>query len=289
MTPNSPGSNSKRNLPMAAQRRRVGKRPWRQEPATAPPAGVGGMVVPCAAAVLDVKPINAIPPPPPPPPPAGREEPPCLRSHFLVELGLRADLPVHFIDEKRVTSTDLVAQQNRFRIPSDGVERCLRAILTPAELREANLLGDPTPRSRTRKRRAKRQQPGPLQGETRNGEGERQGEKIMKEPKKKGRVHGGFGLKLVDLAAGAKKLLMSRWSSSKGTIVKGRGYLDFIRRCGFKENDVVEVWAFVERRFRLFGANLCDDGPLHVLVEKKDQQQPGCCYCCPLPHPTHRS
>ncbi|RLN25186.1 hypothetical protein C2845_PM07G18600 [Panicum miliaceum] len=52
---------------------------------------------------------------------------------------------------------------------------------------------------------------------------------------------------------------MSRWSSSKGTIVKGRGYLDFIQRCSFKEDDVVEVWAFVERRFRLFGADLCDE------------------------------
>ncbi|RLN24423.1 hypothetical protein C2845_PM07G18610 [Panicum miliaceum] len=171
MTLTSSGSNSKRKLPTAAQRQRAGKRRRRQESATASPAGAGGMVVPCAAAapaVLDVKPISAIPPPQPPPPPAGREEPPCLRSHFLVELGLRADLPVHFIDEKRVTSTDLVAQQNRFRIPSDGVERCLRAILTPAELREANLLGDPTPRLRTRKRR---QEPGLLQVEPRNGEG----------------------------------------------------------------------------------------------------------------------
>ncbi|PUZ55383.1 hypothetical protein GQ55_5G208000 [Panicum hallii var. hallii] len=235
--------------------------------------------------VLDVEPISAIPPqlPPPPPPLAGREAAPCLRRHFLEALGLRADLPF-------VTSTDLDPHQNRFRIPGAGVKRRLRAILTPRELDEANLLRDPTPRSRTR-HRASQAHPAPPPSEPRNvaAEGEQPPGKKIKKPKRKGKVHGGLRVKLVDLHAGAKELLMSRRSSSKGTIVKGRGYLDFIRRCGFKEKDVVEVWAFVERRFRLFGADLCDDGPLHVLVVKKDQQQPGCCYCCPLPHPTHRS
>ncbi|RLN23377.1 hypothetical protein C2845_PM07G18620 [Panicum miliaceum] len=241
--------------------------------------------------VLDVKPINAVPPqlPPPPPPLAGREAPPCLRRHFLEALGLRADLPVHFIDEKFVTSTDLDPHQNRFRIPGEGVKRRLRAILTPRELDEANLLRDPTPRSRTRSRaRLELDQPAPPPSEQRNvaAEGEQPpGGKKIKKPKKKGRVHGGLRVKLVDLHAGAKELLMSRWESSRGTIVKGGGYLDFVRRCSFKERDAVEVWAFVQRRVRLFGSVLCDDSLLHVLVVKKDQQPPRCCCCCCDPPP----
>jgi hypothetical protein len=174
--------------------------------------------------VLDVEPISAIPPqlPPPPPPLAGREAAPCLRRHFLEALGLRADLPVHFIDEKFVTSTDLDPHQNRFRIPGAGVKRRLRAILTPRELDEANLLRDPTPRSRTR-RRARQAHPAPPPSEPRNvaAEGEQPPGKKIKKPKRKGKVHGGLRVKLVDLHAGAKELLMSRWSSSKGTIVKG--------------------------------------------------------------------
>ena len=86
---------------------------------------------------------------------------------------------------------------------------------------------------------------------------------------------------LVDLATGARELRMSRWESSRGTIVKGEGYLDFVRRCSFKERDAVEIWAFVQRRVRLLGAVLCDDSLLHVLVVKKDKQAR--CNCL-VPH-----
>ncbi|GJN18097.1 hypothetical protein PR202_gb05219 [Eleusine coracana subsp. coracana] len=224
-------------------------------------------------AVLDVQPINAIAPPrqPPPPPATDRELPRCVRKHFLPALGLRADLPVHFIAEKTVTSTDVDAHQNRFRIPLDGVERCLRAILTPAELHAANLLHDMAPRKRTKKMK-----------ENVNAE-EEGANKKMKEPKKKGKVHGGLRVRLVDLAAGAKELQMSRWDSSRATVVKGEGYLDFVRRCSFREGDVVEVWAFLQRHVRIFGVDVQrGDGVLHVLVVKKNQ--PRCCYCPIIPH-----
>ncbi|PUZ55384.1 hypothetical protein GQ55_5G208100 [Panicum hallii var. hallii] len=222
-------------------------------------------------APISAVPLSAVPPRLPPVPTArsplvadaGREEPPCLRRHFLAELGLRADLPVHFIAEKFVTSTDLDGHQNRFRIPSDGVERRLRAILTPRELHDANLLHDPPPMPRKRPRH---EQPDVA------AEGEQPPGKRMKQPKRKGKVHGGLRMKLVDLAAGARELQMSRWESSRGTIVKGEGYLDFIRRCSFKERDAVEIWAFVQRRVRLLGSALCDDSLLHVLVVKRDKQ-----------------
>ncbi|KAG2590751.1 hypothetical protein PVAP13_5NG429800 [Panicum virgatum] len=231
-------------------------------------------------------PISAIPPRLPPLPTArspplaadaGREEPPCLRKHFLAELGLRADLPVHFIAEKLVTSTDLDGHQNRFRIPSDGVERRLRAILTPRELHDANLLHAPPPMPRKRPRHEQLAADAAAEGEQRPPAG-----KKAKKPKRKGKVHGGLRMKLVDLAAGARELRMSRWESSRGTIVKGEGYLDFVRRCSFKERDAVEIWAFVQRRVRLFGSVLCDDSLLHVLVVKKDKQAR--CNCLVLPH-----
>ncbi|CAO2165906.1 unnamed protein product [Urochloa humidicola] len=232
----------------------------------------------------DFAPISAVPPRLPQHSPfvaggSGREEPPCLRKHFLVALGLRSDLPVHFVAEKLVTATDLDAHQSRFRIPSDGVERRLRALLTPRELDEANLLHDPPPMPRKR--------PEPSSSSEQQGvaaEG-----KKMKKPKRKGKVHGGLRVKLVDLAAGAsRELRMSRWESSRGTIVKGEGYLDFVRRCSFGESDAVEIWAFVQRRFRLFGADVCDESLLHVLVVKK-HEKPQCRYCsaalCLMPPP----
>ena len=252
-------------------------------------ASASGAMVPYAGmTVLDVAPISCAPPlrlrPPPPRAAAGREEPPCLRRHFLVALGLRADLPVHFIGDKCVTSTDLEPHQNRFRIPREGVESRLRPILTLEELDAANLLeDDPTPEPRKKRPRQEQeqeqelQQPGPSSEPQQDGAAAAEGKKV-KRPKKKGKVHGGLRVKLVSLDAGAKELLMSRWQSSHGTIVKGEGYLHFIRRCGLKERDNVEIWAFVQRRFHLFGADVCDDSLLHLLVVKK-QEEPRCCLC----------
>jgi hypothetical protein len=49
------------------------------------------------------------------------------------------------------------------------------------------------------------------------------------------------------------ELQLTRWKSSRAFVVKGEGYMKFISRCGFKENDVVEIWAFKQRAFRYFG------------------------------------
>ncbi|CAD6230276.1 unnamed protein product [Miscanthus lutarioriparius] len=275
----------------AASQQRANKRARQDEEsaAKAASASASGAMVPHAGTILDVAPINTLPPLLRlPVPAAGREEPPCLRRHFLVALGLRADLPVHFIDDKYVTSTDLDSHQNRFRIPSNGVERRLRPLLNPQELDAASLLHDPCPVPRTKRPRLELQLAGPPPEPQNNGAAEGQGEQLppgrkIKKPKKKGKVHGGLRVKLVSLAAGAKELQMSRWESSRGTIVKGEGYLDFIRGCGFRETDAVEIWAFVQRRFHLFGADVCDDSHLHLLLVKK-QEVPRCCYC---PAPVH--
>jgi hypothetical protein len=229
---------------------------------------------------ISAVPISAVPPQLPPlrlalPPVADREEPPCLRRHFLKGLGLRADLDLHFIDDKHLTGTDLDPHQNRFRLPRDGAVHRLRPLLTPAELHAANLLFLPDPKPRTPKNKKQRTEP-PHDGDATEG-------KKIKKPKAKGKAHGGLRVKLVGLAAGAKELLLSRWDSSHATVVKGEGYLDFIRRCGFREGDAVEIWAFVQRRVHLFGKDVCGDSLLHVLVVKRDQQPAGCrhCSCCP--------
>ena len=221
---------------------------------------------------IDAVPLNAIAPRrrrlrlrrPLPAAPVHREAPPCLRAHILPALGLRdAAAEVRFIHEKRVTSTDLDPRQNRFRIPTDGALRRLRPLLTVAELDAANLLHDPATVA------AQQQEPEP------------EAEPGKKRRKRQGMVHGGLPVRLVDLAAGASgQLLLSRWSSSHGTIVKGSGYMDYIRRCSFKENDVVEIWAFKQREFRLLGKIIFPESALHVLVVKRDD---GCRYCTPAP------
>ncbi|RLM91656.1 hypothetical protein C2845_PM08G21860 [Panicum miliaceum] len=137
---------------------------------------------------------------------------------------------------------------NRFRLPRDGAIRRLCPLLTPAELHAANLLFLPDPKPMTPKKPREESQDGPAGG------------KKIKKPKAKG-----------------------KWDSSHATVVKGEGYLDFARRCGFREGDAVEVWAFVQRRFRLFGEDVCGDSLLHVLVVKKDQQPARCCYRSLLP------
>ncbi|KQK09171.1 hypothetical protein BRADI_2g46440v3 [Brachypodium distachyon] len=198
-----------------------------------------------------------------------RAEPWWLRTKLFQHLHLRFDLPVHFIAEKAVTVTDLDRHQNRFRLPSDGVMRNLRPVLTPLELACANLLHEEAPRPRPPKQH-QQQQPqlldnpdnAPAAGEIRE-----------KKRKRKGKKHGGLPVLVVDLIAGIRELQLSRWDSSGGTIIKGEGYLDFIAQCSFTVDDVVEVWAFKDRTYRYFGVDLCVESPLYVLITKKGQTQ----------------
>ncbi|CAL5094724.1 unnamed protein product [Urochloa decumbens] len=236
-----------------------------------PPACAGAVVPYGVEPIINAVPLNAIAPRPRRAAPVLAlaiipEEPACLRERILPALGLRKDLPVHFVDRKRVTDTDLHAHQNRFRLPADGVLRRLRPILTAAELDAANLLHDPLPKSSRRQ----------LEQEdlTADDAADHQetGKKVRK--KSQGMVHGGLPVRMVDLAAGASgELLLSRWSSSSGTIVKGGGYMDFIRRCSFKEHDVVDIWAFKQRELRLFGKTMVHESHLHLFIVKRESTQ----------------
>ncbi|KAK1558114.1 hypothetical protein QYE76_016090 [Lolium multiflorum] len=173
-------------------------------------------------------------------------EPPWLRSGLLPHLRLRFDLPVHFIAEKTVTGTDLDGHQNRFRLPSDGVMRNLRPMLSPLERKAASLLNEECPRPPKLPK---------VPGE--------------KRAKRQGKKHGGLPVLVVEPCAGIRELQLSRWDSSAGTVIKGEGYMNFINNCGFKVGDVVEIWAFKETYFRLFGEDLCHDSPLYLLITKK--------------------
>jgi hypothetical protein len=199
---------------------------------------------------------------------APRAEPSWLRKR----LDLRADLTVHFIAEKAVTRTDLDGQQNRFRIPTEGVLRHLRPILLGEELDAANIprVGALEAPKAPKKKKKKTRQPPTTEEELLL----QQGKKVEKRTKKKGVKHGGLPVHLWNVDAGCIELRLTRWKSSRAIVIKGGGYLNFITRCGFEKNDVVEVWAFKQREFRYFGVRFLQERPLCVVLAKKQQQPP---------------
>ncbi|KAL5227743.1 hypothetical protein ABZP36_016008 [Zizania latifolia] len=214
------------------------------------------------SAPIDARPINAVPFATAAPGPERRrkaemptddkrEAPSWMRKILLSRLELRFDLSVHFITEKTVTKTDLDPHQNRFRLPTDAVQRHLLPILTADEATSANLLQDIPRRVRAR-------------WEPENIDGKQGQPKTRR--KKKGKKHGGLDVTLVHLTAGMKKLQLSRWESSHGTIIKGDGYIEFIKSCGFLEGDTVQIWAFKEREFRHFGAIFTKASPLYIVL-----------------------
>ncbi|XBI93443.1 hypothetical protein VPH35_030293 [Triticum aestivum] len=210
-----------------------------EQRANASSLSLSGALVPLLAPPIDVAPINAVPLSAVAP----RAEPAWIRAHF----DLRLDLTVTFVDEKAVTATDLDPQQNRFRLPTAGVLRSLRPILSPEELDAARI-----PREDAEE--------APRPPRLRLSKEELQQGRI-KRKKKQGKKHGGLPVVVCNVHAGTKQLQLTRWER----------YLDFITRCCFKENDIVEIWAFKERSFRLFGFNMCHASPLCIVLTKKEQ------------------
>jgi hypothetical protein len=201
---------------------------------------------------IDAVPLAAVAP--------GRAEPSWIRARLLRELGFRADMEVRFIAQKVVTNTDLDTQQSRFRIPNDGVQHRLRGMLSDAELEAANLLHLKAPWPRPRK------QPPAMMIQA------RQGEQGGKRTRQKGRDHVGLPMVLVDARGRTKEMKLTQWDSSRSTVIHGDGYLEFMRQCGYEPEDVVEIWAFREKPFRLFGVNMCAESPLHVVIAYKEKQ-----------------
>ncbi|KAF7017414.1 hypothetical protein CFC21_030858 [Triticum aestivum] len=216
-----------------------------EQRANAASLSLSGALVPFLAPPVDAAPINPNINAVPLSAVAPRAEPAWIRAHF----DLRLDLTVTFIDEKAVTATDLDPQQNRFRLPTAGVLRSLRPILSLDELDAARI-----PREDAKPPRLP-----PTE------------EELQQRKKKQGKKHGGLPVVVCNVHAATKQLQLTRWESSHGNIIKGEGYMDFITRCCFKENDIVEIWAFKERYFCLFGVDMCHASPLCVVLTKKEQ------------------
>ncbi|KAF7037488.1 hypothetical protein CFC21_047849 [Triticum aestivum] len=218
-----------------------------EQRANAAGLSLSGALVPFLAPPVDAAPIKAVPLSAVAP----RAEPAWIRPHFDLRLDLALDLAVHFIDEKVLTATDLDPQQNRFRLPTAGVLRSLRPILSPEELDAASI---------------------PREGASAAPREEELQQGRIKRKKRQGKKHGGLPVVVCNVHAGTKALQLTQWESSHVNIIKGEGYLDFINRCCFEEKDVVEIWAFKERHFHLFGVDMCRASPLYVVLAKKEQR-----------------
>lgn len=207
-------------------------------------ANAGALVPFMAPPPIDAVPLAAVAP--------NRAEPSWIRTRLFRQLGVRLDMKAHFIGEKAVTGTDLDRQQNRFRLPNDGVQHHLMGMVSDAELKATDLLHEEGPRPRPPKRPRI------------------QGEQGGNRTKKTGKKHVGLPVVVVDADGRTKQLKLKQWESSRSTVIHGDGYLNFIGQCSFKQDDVVEIWAFREKLFHYFGVNMCVEGPLHILIAKKE-------------------
>ncbi|KAG0494023.1 hypothetical protein HPP92_005017 [Vanilla planifolia] len=134
---------------------------------------------------------------------------------------------VWFVMEKDIFASDASDQQNRFMIKKHAVVERIVPILTRAELAAANLV-DVMERA-GKKRRVDR--------------GERVGNRE--------REHGGLEVMVYCRGGWGCPLLLTRWEASQASVLKGKNYKEFHRRCGFAVKDRVEMWAFRNRDGRL--------------------------------------
>jgi hypothetical protein len=106
------------------------------------------------------------------------------------------------------------------------------------------------------------------------------GSKKIKKSKARGKVHSGLGVKLVNLDAGNKDLLLSRVGEQQRHNRKGARVHRF--HLWVRVEGERQVWAFVQPRFRLFGKDIFGDYLLHLLIVKKDDQPQQCRYYRPI-------
>ncbi|KAG1330323.1 hypothetical protein COCNU_02G002910 [Cocos nucifera] len=155
-----------------------------------------------------------------------------------------------FIMSKKLTKTDLDRGQNRLLIPAGYVQAHLIPFLSDEEKAAASLLDDATKRKKSSSGagRSKKMKLAESHGgveEQADGEAA-----IEKKKKEAGRKHGGLP---VSVHVGANKwkahVIITRWDSSNGTVLKGGEYSRYLAQwSGAKVGEEVELWGFRERR-----------------------------------------
>ncbi|CAL4927752.1 unnamed protein product [Urochloa decumbens] len=163
-------------------------------------------------------------------------EPAWVRAELVACHGFPGHLPLHFVQEKVLTGSDLQSDQSRLLFCSAGSAR-LRSFLSAAELTRCGLDDDGARRRLRQERRAAAPAP---------GQGQDGAEK--KKKREKTRFPGVPVLVYergpeAELAAPAA-LRLNSFRSSMGIVINGLGYKRFVAGSGFRKGDRVEVWAF---------------------------------------------
>ncbi|CAN6322348.1 unnamed protein product [Urochloa humidicola] len=175
----------------------------------------------------------------------GSTGPAWVRAELVARHGFPGDLPLHFVQEKVLTGSDLQSDQSRLLFCSAGSGR-LRPFLSSGELTRCGLDGG------ARRRQGRRAAPG--QGE--DGAGKKKRKKKTRFP----------GVPVLVYERGAERaapaaLRLNSFRSSMGVVINGLGYKRFVAGSGFRKGDRVEVWAF--RRPR-------DQHPCFVIAKGDD-------------------
>ncbi|KAM0924725.1 hypothetical protein ACQ4PT_004664 [Festuca glaucescens] len=150
--------------------------------------------------------------------------PAWVRAEVLPRHDLPGDLLLHYVGEKVLRPSDMNPHQARFLFPS-GASRRFRAFLSADEIAACGF--DCTDRKARRGENGKRAKATTYAGIPVSVY-----------------VSGGAGW-------GMSELKLNKFHRSDGTVINGRGYRQFIGRCGLVVGDGVEVWAFRRPAHRL--------------------------------------
>ncbi|CAL4936388.1 unnamed protein product [Urochloa decumbens] len=161
----------------------------------------------------------------------GSTEPAWVRAELVARHGFPGDLPLHFVQEKVLTGSDLQSDQSRLLFCSAG-SACLRPFLSAVELTLCGLDEDGARRRRRQERRTAAPAP---------GQGQDGAEKKKKREKTR---FPGVPVLVYERGAERAALRLNSFRSSMGIVINGLGYKRFVAGSGFRKGDRVEVWAF---------------------------------------------
>ncbi|CAN6297509.1 unnamed protein product [Urochloa humidicola] len=210
-----------------------------------------------AAAETGSKRAKAEPPPATHQAAGGSSGPAWVHAELVARHGFPGDLPLHFVQEKVLTGSDLQSDQSRLLFCSFGSRR-LCPFLSAVELTRCGLDADGV----RRRRQGRRAAVAPVQGQ----------DGAKKKKRKKTRFP---GVPVLVYEHGAERaepaaLKLNSFRSSMGIVINGQGYKRFVASSGFRKGDRVEVWAFRrphDQHLCFVIAKLDDDGDQPAMQE----------------------